>query len=429
MKRRILFVAYPYLDANMGGVRLRRIARLLPQWDWEVVVLTHPRNETSVDVPAHQGVRVVEVGATDFTAPYRRVRGLVNRSGAKTEKNQPTAENISFTSEINRWLMVPDKVVPWRNPATRRGEELLRTERFDAIFASLDPRTSLLVATDLSAQSGVPCVLEYRDLWIGSPYYHVTQPTRVHTWLHQRLERKVLTRAHRVSAVCQGIADYLSSNYAKQLRKPVELNYNFFDPSEYPEQRTARPVSQPFTISYTGAMYADRAPHQFFEGMRRFIDQRRLTPEQFRFRWAGYLAAINDLGAVIERTGVAPYMDFLGMVPHRDALRVLMDSDAALLIQAPNDQIHIPGKLFEAMGAHIPILALSNPCEVTGIIERCHAGIVCTHSPDSVAGALNQFEMNARKQRQWCFNEPAVNEFSAEAAVGRLSRLLEAAGD
>jgi hypothetical protein len=426
LKRRVLFVAHPYLDANMGGVRVRRIARLLPRFGWEVVVLTHARNEMSVAVESPPGVRVEEIKATDLASVYRRLRGIP--ANAKPEKGQPkpTAQKIGLTSEINRWLMIPDKIAPWRTPATRRGAELLRSEKFDAIFASLDPRTSLLVATDLSEQFGVPSVVEYRDLWIGNPYYHITQPTRFHTWIHQRLERKVLRRAHQVSAVCQGIANYLTSTYGKELRAPIRLNYNFFDPSEYPEP-PAKKHPRPFVVSYTGAMYASRTPHQFFEGMRQFIDSRKLAPDQFRFRWAGGAAGITDLGSVIERTGITPYMDFLGMIPHREALQLLMESDVALLLQAPNDQIHIPGKLFEALGARVPLLALASPCEVTDIMERCNAGLVCAHTAESVAAGLQQFATVARSQQRWSFNEPALEKFSADSAVAQLSDLLELA--
>lgn len=411
----------------MGGVRVRRLARLLPRFGWEVTVLTKKRDELSVAVEASPGVRVVEVAATDLTSLYRRLKGSSSATARSGSKPEPAAQRIGLTSEINRWLMIPDKIAPWRKPATRRGAQLLQNERFDAIFASLDPRTSLLVATDLSARFGVPSVVEYRDLWIGNPYYHITQPTRIHSWLHQRLERKVLRRATRVSAVCQGIAAYLSQTYRDELRQPVELNYNFFDATEYPD-RPAKPANRPLVISYTGALYASRTPHQFFEGMRHFIDKNRLTPEQFRFRWAGGAAGIDDLGDVIDRTGIRPYLDFLGMIPHRDALKLMMESDAALLIQAPNDQIHIPGKLFEALGARVPLLALANPCEVTEIMERCSAGIVCQHSKESVSDALQQFADLAASGKSWTFNDPAVEMFSADAAVGRLSRLLANAG-
>jgi glycosyltransferase involved in cell wall biosynthesis len=189
----------------------------------------------------------------------------------------------------------------------------------------------------------------------------------------------------------------------------------------------SRDPSQPFTVSYTGNLYMSRSPVQFFEGMRAFIEARKFSPEQFRFRWAGQTYAVTDMEAAMERAGVLPYIDFLGQIPHRQALQLMMDSDAALLVQAPDDAIHIPGKLFEALGARTPLLALAHPCEVTEIIERCRAGIVCPHTPTTVAAALTEFERRARKGLRWEFNESAVESFSAEKAVGGLARLFDAA--
>jgi glycosyltransferase involved in cell wall biosynthesis len=428
LNKRVLIIGYHFVDPNMGGVRLRRISRLLPRHGWDAVVLTHPRDNSSVAAEANDP-QLETVAALDLTQAYERLRrlGRTPKSSAQPGRAELKAKNIALTSEINRWLMVPDKQVTWYRAALRRGRELLRNGNFSAIFASLDPRTSLLVAARLSKETGVPCVLEYRDLWIGIPYYHLTQPTPIHRWLHRRLERKVLRQARMVSAVCVGIRDYLSRTHADILQSPVELNYNFFDPAEYPPAPAVSHDARPFTVSYTGAIHTSRNPRHFFEGMRAFIDRSGLTPAQFRFQWAGGASGITDLAEVLERTGVRPYLDFLGQIPHRDALDLLIQSDAALLIQSPDDTIHIPGKLFEAMGARVPLLALSDPCETSEIINRCRAGLVCTHTAEAVAAGLTEFHHLSRAKRKWEFNEEEVQKFSADAAVAHLADTLERA--
>jgi glycosyltransferase involved in cell wall biosynthesis len=427
LKKRVLIVGYFFVDANMGGVRLRRIARRLPRHGWEPVVLTHPRGAGSV-APTGMDGRVEEVRALDLTRLYARLRGPGRAEQPPAAgRPQPTAKPIVFTSELNRWLMIPDKQLTWYRAALRRGRELLRSEKFSVLFASLEPRTSLLVAARLSKETGIPCVLEYRDLWTGNPYYHVTQPTAWHRWVHRRLERSVLRQAAKVSAVCRGIAEYLGREHAAILNSPVELNYNFFDPDEYAGPEVVPDGSRPFTVSYTGAMYATRSPRPFFEGVRAFLDQAGLSPAQFRFRWAGGASGISDFAEILERTRIGPYLNFLGQIPHREALALLQQSHAALLIQAPDDAIHIPGKLFEAMGARVPLLALSNPCEASEIIHRCRAGLVCAHTAPSVAAALVEFHKLAAAGKRWEFNESEVRQFSAEAAIGRLADMLERA--
>lgn len=412
----------------MGGVRARRIARLLPRHGWEPVVLTHPRDASSVPIEATEP-RVEEVAALDLTRVYDRLRqvGRTRPASKGASPPEPSSKRTGLTSEINRWLMIPDKQVTWYRAALKRGRELLRREKFSVIFASLDPRTCLLVAARLSKETGVPCVLEYRDLWTSNPYYHITQPTALHRWIHRRLERAALRQARSVSAVCLGIAAYLGTQHGNVLRSPIELNYNFFDPAEYPAPAPAPAEPRPFTISYAGAMYASRSPRPFFEGMRAFLNQSGLTPAQFRFQWAGGASGIADFSEALERTGVRPYLDFLGQIPHREALRLLMRSDAALLLQAPDDTIHIPGKLFEAMGARVPLLALSGKCETSEIIERCRAGIVCAHVAEAVAAGLGEFHRLHSASKKWEFNETEVQRFSADAAAAALAGTLERA--
>ncbi len=430
MNRRVLVVGHPYPDHNMGSVRLRRICRLLPRHGWDPVVLTHAGGAALAANPP-PGVRIEPVAAPDLTQIYQSVRSSFRRTPPPSATpagaggtTTPAVQNIGLTSKINRWLMIPDKQRPWLKPVIRRGRELLRQEKYEVIFATLDPRTALIAASRLSKHANIPAVLEYRDLWIGNPYYHLTQPTALHRAWHARLEREAIRQAAQVSAVCEGIQEYLNSAYAGLLRAPVALNYNFFDPDEYPP-RSPRTGTEPFVVSHTGNLYASRTPHQFFEGMQRFIQRLQLTPAQFRFRWAGGLSGIHGLDEVLDRTGVRPFIDFLGQIPHRSALQLLVDSDVSLLLQAPDDTIHIPGKLFEAMGARVPILALANPCETARLIERCQAGLVSVYSTETVADTLVEFHQRWRRQERWSFDESAVNAFSADAAVGRLARLFD----
>lgn len=422
MNRRVLILGHSYTGFSMGSVRLRRIAKWLPRHGWEPVVLSAPR-EANTTWEVAPGVRLEEVAAPDLAQWYQRLRRPATAAPATTARPQPTAKQIGFTSLLNRWVMIPDKQLPWHRPAVRRGRALLRGEKFAAIFASIEPRTNALVGAQLARESGVPLVIEYRDLWTSNPYYHITQPTALHRWLHARLEGRALRQARRVSAVCRGIAEYLSRTHAAALPGPVALNYNFFDTDEYPPPAPAA-GPRPFTVSYTGAMYASRTPHQFFEGLRAFIDRAKLTPAEFRFSWAGSIAGIPDLPALLDRTGVRPFIDFLGQIPHRAALEHLLASDAALLIQAPGDAIHIPGKLFEALGAGVPLFALAQPCEVTDIIDRCRAGLVCPYDTGRVVATLEQFHQRYQQGRRWEFAADEVRRFSAETAVGGLAELF-----
>jgi glycosyltransferase involved in cell wall biosynthesis len=436
MNRRVLVAGYFYPDLNMGGVRLRRICRLLPRHGWDPVVLTHPWPVDGTAPATFPGVRVEQVAAMDLARVYRRLtrrsfRPELPPSPEGKQASMPIVQDIGLSSKINRWLMVPDKFMPWLRPAVQRGRELLREQKFDAIFASLDPRTTLLAASRLSKFSGVPSVLEFRDLWVGNPYYHITQPTAVHRALHAHLERKVVRQAARVSAVCRGIRDRLAASHGPHLRAPVVLNYNFFDPEEYPA-RTTEPsglTNRPFVLSYMGNMYTGRTPDLFFEGLQVFLRRHQLTPAQFRFQWAGGISGLTNVPDIITRTGVLPYVEFLGQIPHRAALQLLVDSNAALVLQAADDVIHIPGKLFETMGARVPMLALSNPCETAEIIHDCQAGLVCPYDAEAISANLTELYERWTRRIAWEFCEARRDRYAADSAVASLAQTLTEAAE
>ena len=159
----------------MGAVRLRRIARHLPAFGYRLIVLTSAEEGV---IPS--GLNILRARATDLTRIYRKLARVDRPSDTPERKIQ--TRNISLTSALNRWFMIPDKHVSWLWPAIREARSCLRSNKVDAIFASLEPRTNLLVAARLAREFELPCVMEYRDLWTGSPYYHLAQPTILHRW-------------------------------------------------------------------------------------------------------------------------------------------------------------------------------------------------------------------------------------------------------
>ena len=420
--KRVLIVYHSFDGSEMGPIRIRRLARRLPRHGFQPVVLTTPATARSTgELPA--GIELLRAKAPDLAAIYQRLRPRP-APAADADAARGVNQDIGFTSVLNRWLMVPDKQIVWRCAALRLARDYLRAHPVDLVFASLAPRTNLLVANRLAREFRLPCVMEYRDLWTGSPYYHLDQATWLHRKLHERLERTAIRGATRVTAVCQGIARNLQDRYARELRAPVALNYNFFEPDEYRAESAPARADGPLRIAYVGALYTGRNPAAFFEGLRAFIDRDAIRPDQLRIRWAGPVLGLPALDAMLERLALRPYIDFLGQRSHAEALALLQESDLSLLIQAPGDHIHIPGKLFEAMGARIPVLAVSEPCEVTDIIARVHAGWTCAHDAGAVADTLATCRRHIASRQRWAFDETERNRFSAEAAVGGLAALF-----
>ena len=424
--KRVLIIASYFNDENMGAIRLRRIVKYLPRFGFEPTVLT--ALPPKVVLKEISGTRIERVPAIDLKALYGKLKR--GRRSPVVDSAEPVAgyksTNTRLTTWLNRWLMIPDKQIPWFWPAVKRGRELIASGSYDLIFATLEPRTNLLVAAKLAKVSRLPCVMEYRDIWNNNPYHHLQQPTVIHEWIHHWMERRVLSSADRLGTVCRGIQRYLKE-VGGPGRGDIALNYNFYDPEEYLVKKGGEPEKKPFTVIYAGSMYFSRQPDVFFKGVRLFLNRCGASPEEFRFRWMGAIAALPDIEQMLDELELRPFVEFLGSVQPAEAMAALQQADAALILQAPEDDIHIPGKLFEAFGARVPVLALANPCEVTELIDRVHGGIHVPHQPQEVCDALAKLFDQYKQGRVWLYDEQAVADFSAVVAVGKLAAWFDEA--
>jgi glycosyltransferase involved in cell wall biosynthesis len=405
--KRVLIVSYFFPPvSNMGSHRMLRFVRHLREFGWEPIVLT-TNFEGWALVDEHLLARVPEdievhrVAGVDLTGLWQKF-GKRGRS----EHGTAPARSQGLTTFLNRWVMIPDKCFPWIGPATRFARDL----KFDAIYSTSDPLSDHLVARRVSRQTGAPFVAEFRDLWLGSPYFARAHPTALHRAWHARLERQVVNNASVVVGLSRGISDY----FAKTYTKPVRTIYNCFDPEEYP---TATTAAGGFTILYAGALYSSRSPEPFLAGFAQFVKKH---PDA-RFVIVGGSSDL-DLPSMIAKHQLTGHVELVGRVAHEDALRRMQSATILLAVQSPEDDVHVPGKLFEYIGARRPLLALSRPCETAELITQYRLGWVAEPEPAAVATRLDE------AYQAWKSNtmpQPAAERFSVRETTRQLAALLD----
>jgi hypothetical protein len=89
-----------------------------------------------------------------------------------------------------------------------------------------------------------------------------------------------------------------------------------------------------------------------------------------------------------KRHGIEQSVHLAGRVSHAEALRRMQGATALLAVQSPDDDVHVPGKLFEYIGARRPIFAMSRPCETAEMIMDEQLGWVAEPEEASVAARL-----------------------------------------
>jgi glycosyltransferase involved in cell wall biosynthesis len=356
--RRLLVVANPYPPmASAGTTRVVRFLSRLPDHGWRPVVLA-AEAQGPTEVPA-----AVPVTRAAVLWP-RRLLGGGPRS-----------------SEVNRWLAVPDPYVGWIAPAVARGRRLLRAARCDALFSS-SPRASVhVVAALLSRETGIPWLADYRDPW--STYQFARYPTAAHRVAQFRLESWALRHAAAVTAVNQPMVDDLVERHP-WIAGRAHVLPNGFDAAE-----KAEPVDlgAGFWIVHTGRLYGRELQ------VEAFLTALAALPDEVRAVFVG--VAPGRVLPLAARLGVAERVRVEPLVPHARAIGYQHAADALLLVNGRRPE-SMSSKVFEYLEAARPIFAISPPGSAArGLFAELGVG-TCVTPDEPMAGPLRAFVEGVR---------------------------------
>lgn len=348
--RRLLFLSY-YTPPRAGVAtsRTRQLLRYLPEYGWEVQVVT-------AHLPGADA-SVVQTPYLDLSATVKRAVGLKSNSAHAAFGVQPAAKGqrpslkqraFSFAYTL---LNYPDTEVGWFPHARRTLRELLRDERFDAILSSSPPFTTNIILASLAPK--IPWVADFRDLWADSGYYG----SNVRNAIDSALERWTLRSVDAVSTISEPLANVLRAHRTDML---VDVIPNAFDPEEWSgvpfEQEPA------CTFLYAGQFFEGRRdPRPLFEAVRSLIDDGAISAGEVRIdlyakseAWLTQAIESNQLQSVVRVMGFVPREEV--MAAERRANRLLV-----LLFEGANTEGILTGKVFEYLGARRPILAIGGP--------------------------------------------------------------------
>mgnify|MGYP006276851429 CR=1 FL=1 len=397
---RILIVTWFFPPANtMGALRVGKFADFLVRQGHEVRVVTADFKGAAPPLDTVPPCPVVRTGWWDVNAlPQRLIRPPTRRSPASAgaaaaetgaDPTGPAGDAGPSRPGLKRRLgrayqaltNFPDKRVGWIPHAVRAGRRELAAFDADVVFASAPPFSTLVAGALLARRAGKPYVVEMRDRWSDDPYRVVS---RLRGWLERRLESWVMRQATGIVTVSEPWA----RQYAQLWTKPTETVLNGFDPADIARAaaRPARPAEPDvLVISHVGRIYPGRRdPSVLLQAIRQLGAAER---RQIRVDFVGENEGIAELA---DRHDVRDNVHLVAPLPYLDALRRQMDSDIVLLLQwdDPAEQGNVPGKLFEYLATHRPILGHGYTDGVPArIIAQQGAGLY-SNDPEAVAQYL-----------------------------------------
>jgi glycosyltransferase involved in cell wall biosynthesis len=448
MPRTVLFVAYHFPPS--GGPAVQRSAKFvkyLPEFGYRPLVLTAA--DEDIEYLSRDETLLDEVRDAQVTrcAGYAR---YVIRWPRRLRLNAVTS-----------FFLRPDKnILAWVPPAARAAVRLAAREPVDAIYTSIGPASSVLLGARLKRRLGVPWIVDYRDPWTDDGMG--MWPSRWHYRWECRQERRALETADAIVVVTPGMQAMMAARYPT-LAHRIHLIPNGFDRADFPAC-APRPPDNLLRISYTGAsidydfrpevvrvgalvaLWVARfgfrtehydlstySPLYLFRAVRDLLAREPQRAGRLELCFAGHFGPRNR--ALVQELGLQGIVRELGYVPHRDSVRVLMESDL-LFISLPTPETgrrsyHYSGKLFEYLAAGRPILGAIPPGDARDLIERARAGW-CVDPRDTGRLSCLIGELMDRKVAGTLRIDPdrqLIEEYDRRRLTGRLAAVLDAIVD
>jgi glycosyltransferase involved in cell wall biosynthesis len=372
-RRRVLFVSY--LFPPVGGVGVHRVTKFvkyLPHFGWDCSVLTVANPSTPLidgslrrDVP----VSTVVCRARTLEPEYAlkaAVGGGEGTAGGLVGSAKKLAKGCA--RKLANAILQPDPQILWRPAALKEGRKLLRETPHDAIIATGPPFSSLLLGASLAKSAKLPLILDYRDEWgISNAYWENKQ----HSWISNLIQTRMQHWAVREASVL--LATTPSS--AKELERTSEAAgsrarsryiYNGFDPDDFGvgshhSQRVdyGNGIDK-CRLAFVGTLWNLNPIGPVVQGALKLAAERPEVASQLEIVFAGRRTAEQD--AELDRLNNSPIRVVRQpFMAHDEALRLMHDADALLLLNADKPETHriVNAKTFEYMASRRPMFVIA----------------------------------------------------------------------
>jgi glycosyltransferase involved in cell wall biosynthesis len=377
--KKILIITYYWPPSGGGGVmRWLKMSKFLPELGWQPIIYTPENPDSSVvDESLLKEIHpdIVEL-KTPIWEPYDFYRKLTGKKSDTKFKAGYISEASSgnWKSKLSVFVrgnfLIPDPRKFWIKPSIKYLTKYLQENDIDLIISTGPPHSMHMIALGLKKKFDIPWIADFRDPWTDIDFYHKLKLTKWADKKHHKLEHEVLSKADHVVTVSPGCAADLENLVA---RKIAVIN-NGYDPLDYNFEKPA--LDGNFSITHFGAFNADRNPGALW----RVLGEIANTNAEFKKLLCIRLIGQTDDSVIIDirKNGLEENLVLIDYLPHRQGLIQLSSSQVLLLPlnDSPNVKGILPGKMYEYLALHRPVLAIGpTDADYAHIIRETSSGI------------------------------------------------------
>jgi glycosyltransferase involved in cell wall biosynthesis len=191
---------------------------------------------------------------------------------------------------------------------------------------------------------------------------------------------------------------------------------------------TSRPAHRPFRIVHVGTFYDWRDPRPFFASLAAAVRTCGVRSGDVEVELIGDCRRYHGIAVEQLATdlGLADRVTFRDWVPHDVALQAIETADLLLLLNE-NQPAQAPTKMYEYLGARVPILAFTNEgSEVVHMLRRVGGHyLVIDRNPETAARLIADAIRNRGASQEAVGDETVLGTWTVERQMQQLCAALE----
>lgn len=348
MSNKALLVAFhfPPVKVSSGLERTLALARHLPSYGWEPLVLTaSPRAYSAVS--------------------DERIGQIPDQTVVKRGMAIDASRHLAIAGRYPRWFELPDRWQTWILSAIPIGISMIHRHHPKIIWSTYPIASAHWIGYALHRLTGIPWVADFRDPMVEqntrtgdiAPSWGALRKTRL------SVELRAAHCASSLSFCTAGALDICAKRYPDGHAERWRVIPNGFDETAFLAAERSRDQGQyrdgAIVLIHSGTIYPtpDRDPSHFFRALRKVLDQRPAGARTVRvvLRASGVENHYRD---TLQSLRLTEHVLFAPALSYEAALGEMLGADGLIVFQGYTSNPAIPAKLYEYFRARRPILAL-----------------------------------------------------------------------
>lgn len=427
-RRKVLIITYYWPPA--GGItvlRCLKIAKYLRDFGWEPVIFTasnaqYPYLDPANNAEIPEGITVLRQPIFEPLHLFKKLSGR-KASDPLTNVVHVRDKKAKLADRLGIWIranfFIPDARALWIRPSVKYLTQYLKDHPVDAIFSDGPPHTNTAIACELKKRTGIPWLADFQDPWTQVDYYPLLGIKGRADRIHREMEQDVFRTADAMTIASPSWKTDLESIGAKH----VSVLYYGYDEADFENIEPMK--SDVFTIIHTGLLGFDRLPDPLIDAL---AELKLESPERVRnIRVIQFGELDYSVKQRFEQAGLAEVLQIGGIIPRKEALKALVSAGLLLLPlnKAENAKGRMPGKFYEYLRAHRPILALGpEDSDVASILRETGHGRMHDYSDSKGTKATLIAAFEAWKKGETFISSDQIERFSNREQTRVVANLL-----